>query len=53
MVDMTPLKKIGNAEDVGLATLYLCADHCYATGAIIHIDGGLQDNNLPFKLPDL
>jgi NAD(P)-dependent dehydrogenase (short-subunit alcohol dehydrogenase family) len=53
MVDMTPLKRIGDAADVGLATLYLCSEGCYATGAVIHIDGGLQDTNLPFKLPDL
>lgn len=50
---LTPLHREGTAEDIGLAALYLLSDGCYASGAIIHIDGGLQDNNLPFKLPDL
>jgi 7-alpha-hydroxysteroid dehydrogenase len=50
---LTPLKTEGDPEDIGLATLYLCSRGCYATGAVFHIDGGLQDTNLPFKLPDL
>jgi 7-alpha-hydroxysteroid dehydrogenase len=50
---LTPLRTHGEAEGVGLAVLYLCSTGCYATGSIIHIDGGLQDTNLPFKLPDL
>jgi NAD(P)-dependent dehydrogenase (short-subunit alcohol dehydrogenase family) len=50
---LTPLRTHGDPEDVGLAVLWLCSKGCYATGTIIHIDGGLQDTNLPFKLPDL
>ncbi len=50
---LTPLKTQGDPEDIGLAALYLCSRGCYATGAIFQIDGGLQDTNLPFKLPDL
>jgi NAD(P)-dependent dehydrogenase (short-subunit alcohol dehydrogenase family) len=50
---LTPLRTHGEAEGVGLAVLYLCSANCYATGSIMHIDGGLQDTNLPFKLPDL
>jgi NAD(P)-dependent dehydrogenase (short-subunit alcohol dehydrogenase family) len=53
MENLTPLKRIGDVENVGLATLYLCSRGCYATGAIFNIDGGLQQDNLPFKLPDL
>jgi len=54
MVDKTPLKTIGDVEQVGLAALYLCSDAGgYATGSIFGIDGGLQDTNLPFRLPDL
>ncbi|MDB5583547.1 MAG: short-chain dehydrogenase/reductase [Bradyrhizobium sp.] len=50
---LTPLHREGEAVDIGLAALYLLSDGCYASGAIFHIDGGLQDTNLPFKLPDL
>jgi len=50
---LTPLRTHGTPEDVGAAVLWLCSKSCYATGSIIHIDGGLQDTNLPFKLPDL
>jgi 7-alpha-hydroxysteroid dehydrogenase len=50
---LTPLKTHGEVEDIGLAVLYFCSKGCYATGSILQIDGGLQDTNLPFKLPDL
>ncbi len=50
---LTPLKTHGTPEGVGLAVLYFCSNGCYATGAVLNIDGGLQDTNLPFRLPDL
>jgi NAD(P)-dependent dehydrogenase (short-subunit alcohol dehydrogenase family) len=50
---LTPLRTHGTPEDVGRAVLWLCSTGCYATGSIVQIDGGLQDTNLPFKLPDL
>jgi NAD(P)-dependent dehydrogenase (short-subunit alcohol dehydrogenase family) len=53
LASLTPLRTHGTVEDIGLAALYLCNSHCYATGAVFQIDGGLQDTNLPFKLPDL
>jgi len=51
--ELTPLGREGDAEDIGLCALYLCSKGCYATGAIFHVDGGLQTTNLPFRLPDL
>ena len=36
-----PLHREGDPEDIGLATLYLCSAGCYATGSVMHIDGGL------------
>jgi len=53
MKELTPLHRIGEVEDIGLATLYFCSKGCYATGAILAVDGGLEQTNLPFKLPDL
>jgi NAD(P)-dependent dehydrogenase (short-subunit alcohol dehydrogenase family) len=50
---LTPLKTHGEVEDVGLAVLYFCSRGCYATGSILEIDGGIQETNLPFRLPDL
>jgi len=50
---LTPLKTVGTPEDIGMAALYLCSEGCYATSSVVHIDGGLQDTNLPFRLPDL
>jgi NAD(P)-dependent dehydrogenase (short-subunit alcohol dehydrogenase family) len=50
---LTPLRTAGDPESIGLAVLYLCSKGCYSTSSVIHIDGGLQDTNLPFRLPDL
>jgi NAD(P)-dependent dehydrogenase (short-subunit alcohol dehydrogenase family) len=54
MVAKTPLKRIGRTDQIGAAAIFACSDASdYMTGAVIPIDGGLQDTNLPFKLPDL
>lgn len=37
-----PLHRIGEIDDIGLAALYLCSKGCYATGAVLNIDGGIQ-----------
>jgi NAD(P)-dependent dehydrogenase (short-subunit alcohol dehydrogenase family) len=50
---LTPLQRPGTPEDIGMAALYLCSEGCYASSAIFQIDGGLQNDNLPFRLPDL
>jgi NAD(P)-dependent dehydrogenase (short-subunit alcohol dehydrogenase family) len=51
---LTPLRGVGRTEDIALQALFLCSDAgSYATGAVVHIDGGLQETNLPFRLPDL
>jgi 7-alpha-hydroxysteroid dehydrogenase len=51
--ELTPLRTVGDPEDIGLAVLYLCSKGCYSTGEVLHIDGGLQETNLPYRLPDL
>lgn len=37
----SPLLRVGDPDDIGLAALYLCSEGCYASGAILNVDGGL------------
>lgn len=51
--EKTPLKRIGDPDNVGAAAVFLCAEASeYMTGTIVNYDGGLQDTNLPYRLPD-
>jgi NAD(P)-dependent dehydrogenase (short-subunit alcohol dehydrogenase family) len=49
----TPLRRMGDVEDIGLAVLYLCSHGCYATGSVFHIDGGIQQSPIPRGIADL
>ncbi|XVS61982.1 SDR family oxidoreductase [Actinosynnema sp. CA-299493] len=50
----TPLRRIGDPEDVAAAVLYLATDaSAYLTGKVIEVDGGLQALNVDLGLPDL
>ena len=54
MEEATPLKRLGEVEDIAAAILYLVSPAAsYVTGKIIQVDGGLQSPNLEFPLPDL
>ncbi|WP_326569612.1 SDR family oxidoreductase [Amycolatopsis rhabdoformis] len=54
MENATPLQRIGSAEDVASAVLYLAsAAGSYVTGKVLEVDGGLQAPNLELGLPDL
>jgi 7-alpha-hydroxysteroid dehydrogenase len=54
MIDGTPLKRLGEPEDIALAALWLAspAGH-FVTGKIFEIDGGIEAPNLEMGLPDL
>ncbi len=41
--ERVPLGRVGNAEEVAAAALYLAADATYTTGAELFVDGGLID----------
>jgi len=50
----TPLGRVGEAEDVAAAVLYLSsAAGQYVTGKMLEVDGGIQEPNLDLALPDL
>lgn len=51
--EKTPLRSIGDADKVGETVAFLCSPAAdYMTAEILRYDGGLQDTNLPFRLPD-
>jgi 7-alpha-hydroxysteroid dehydrogenase len=54
MEQATPLRKIGEPEDIAATVVYLSsrAAAC-VTGKVLEVDGGLQALNLELDLPDL
>jgi len=54
MEEATPLGRIGEAEDIAAAVVYLSSRAGqYVTGKMLEVDGGLQAPNLDLGLPDL
>ena len=54
MTSKTPLGRVGEAEDIAAAALYLASRAGgFVTGKVIEVDGGLQQPNLDLGLPDL
>lgn len=54
MEEATPLQRIGEADDVAAAVLYLSSPAGgYLTGKVLEVDGGLDQPNLDLGLPDL
>ncbi|SEG91577.1 7-alpha-hydroxysteroid dehydrogenase [Nonomuraea solani] len=54
MEQATPLKRIGEPEDVAAAVLYLVSPAArYVTGTVLEVDGGIERPNLDLGLPDL
>ncbi|MBF6971740.1 SDR family oxidoreductase, partial [Acinetobacter baumannii] len=54
MEAVTPLRRIGEIEDVAATVVYLASRAgSYLTGKVIEVDGGLDRPNLDLGLPDL
>jgi 7-alpha-hydroxysteroid dehydrogenase len=54
MEQSTPLRRIGDPEDIAAAVVYLCSPAgSYITGKLLEVDGGLDHPNLELGLPDL
>ncbi len=54
MVEGTPLKRLGEADDIALCALYLASPAAsFVTGKVFEVDGGLEEANLALNLPDL
>ena len=48
MCDRTPMKKLGEVDDIALAALYLASPAAeWVTGKILEIDGGMETTNMP------
>jgi len=54
MVDRTPLKRLGDPDDIANAALWLASPAgSWVTGKVVEVDGGLEAPNLAMGLPDL
>jgi 7-alpha-hydroxysteroid dehydrogenase len=54
MESSTPLKRLGQPEDIAAGVVYLCSPAgSYLTGKLLEIDGGLEAQSLGLGLPDL
>jgi 7-alpha-hydroxysteroid dehydrogenase len=54
MVRRTPLKRLGEPQDIAHCALYLASPAAsFVTGKLFEVDGGLEEPNLELGLPDL
>ena len=54
MIQGTPLKRLGEPDDIAIAALYLASPAgSFVTGKVMEVDGGLEEANLELGLPDL
>ncbi len=54
MVEKTPLRRLGDVEDIAAAALFLCSDAgSFVTGKNYEVDGGIETSNFPLTMPDL
>lgn len=50
----TPLRRLGEPDEIAATVLYLASRAGgYVTGRVVEVDGGIEEPNLDFGLPDL
>lgn len=50
MADLTPMRTLGEPEDIALAALYLASPAArWVTGKVIQVDGGMVTTNMPYR----
>ena len=54
MVEGTPMKRLGEVDDVATAAIYLASPAAsYVTGQILGVDGGIRSSNFDMGIPDI
>ena len=54
MVAGTPLRRLGDPDDIAAAAVYLASPAAsYVTGEILRVDGGIEKSNLEMPIPDV
>jgi 7-alpha-hydroxysteroid dehydrogenase len=54
MISKTPLRRLGETDDIAIAALYLASPaSSFVTGKLLEVDGGIEYPNLALNLPDL
>jgi len=49
MASLTPMKRLGQVDDIALGALYLASPAAsWVTGKILEVDGGTETTNMPF-----
>ncbi|NQT71370.1 MAG: glucose 1-dehydrogenase [Chloroflexi bacterium] len=49
MSDLTPMKRLGESEDIAMGALYLASPAAsWVTGKVLEVDGGMVTTNMPF-----
>jgi 7-alpha-hydroxysteroid dehydrogenase len=54
MAALTPMRRLGEVDDIALAALYLASPaSSWVTGKIFEVDGGTESTNWPFEMPGI
>ncbi|MEG3585943.1 MAG: glucose 1-dehydrogenase [Actinomycetota bacterium] len=54
MVEGTPMKRLGEVNDIAAAAMYLASPAAsYVTGQVLGVDGGIRSSNFDMGIPDI